>query len=177
MDYHLEKQSFDLIFAFTMIHHLEIESFSWALKSLIRPKGKMFFSWEPYFWNKSLSRLRYSKIGLMAFPERRDTILERSLSLTDVAAFKKHFQVSQLPINTVPITILRRIFGNRKRPWLWPFFRLLIWPMPETKWSFDQFGDVESRLLKREHKLLRKFPILKFLCRNTHIILKPLNNQ
>jgi len=82
-----------LITAFTMVHHLETESFSQALKYVLKPDGMIFFSWEPYFWSGLLEKLRYSKFGLRVFPERRDTEFERSLISHDMDAFAFNFNI------------------------------------------------------------------------------------
>ncbi len=50
LDLEFPKDSFDFIFAFAVVHHLETESFAYALNKVLKPDGTAAFCYEPFFF-------------------------------------------------------------------------------------------------------------------------------
>jgi len=172
LDIEFPDDIFDFIFAYAVTHHLETESFAYALNKALKPDGTIFLCYEPLFFSRGLKALRYSKPMLRIFSEGKETQFERRLHYRDIGYFRKYFTVQLLPSNLYFFNVMQKIFLNTKHPWFWSLFRILIWPQKKTKWSFDQFGDITSRCLQREYDLLRRRPFLKIFCGNASLILK-----
>lgn len=172
LDREFQEACFDFVFSYAVIHHLETESFAYALNKILKPGGIIFFCYEPFYFWRWLHILRSSKLVKRVFPPGSETRFERRLDHRDIGYFRKYFKVQMIPSNFVLFNFLTRPFLNKKHPWLWPLFKILIWPQRKTKWSYDQFGDVASRSLAREYSLLRSMPFLKAFCGNATLILR-----
>lgn len=172
LDLEFPEDCFDFVFAYAVIHHLETESFAYALNKILKPGGAILFCYEPFFFWGWLHTLRSFGLVQKIFPKGSETRFERRLDYRDIRHFRKYFTIRMLPSNLIFFNLLTRLFLNTKHPWLWPIFKILIWPQRKTKWSYDQFGDVASRSLALEYALLRKMPFLKAFCGNVTLILQ-----
>ena len=149
--------SFDIVYAANLLHHVEIEPTLAEAARVLKPGGR-FASWDPLAHNPLIKVYR-----LMATEVR--TADEHPLRMSDLALFRKHF--AGVTFETAWLFTL------------WIFLRFLVvervHPNRERYWKKIL---VEHRRLEREYRFLERldrrvlgwFPFLKRYCWNIVVV-------
>lgn len=149
--------SFDVVYAANLLHHVDIEPTLAEAARVLKPGG-LFASWDPLAHNPLIKVYR-----LMATEVR--TADEHPLRMSDLALFRRHF--AEVTFDTtwfftlwifLRFLLLERVHPNRERYWK----KILV----------------EHRRLEREHrflerldrKVLRRLPFLKRYCWNIVVV-------
>ena len=96
----LPADRFDLAYGTEVLHHLDVERFASALRSVLRPGGRAVFL-EPIAFVPLLQRLRESGLVQRLLPVYRHTPTERILTPIDLVQLSRQFSATLRPYGVV----------------------------------------------------------------------------
>ncbi len=155
----LESNSFDVVYAGNLMHHVDIQSTVIQLKRLLKPDG-VLVTWDPLAYNPMINY--YRKLATeVRTPD------EHPLTLADINFFKKHFKnvtTKYFWLTTLVIFILM-YFKQKKDPNKDRFWKVVV----DESESWER---LYKPLEKFDKFILKVFPPLRLLCWNIVIFAK-----
>jgi|TARA_B100001741_G_scaffold126669_1_gene104310 2-polyprenyl-3-methyl-5-hydroxy-6-metoxy-1,4-benzoquinol methylase len=155
----LATNSFDIIYAGNLMHHVEIEDTVKGLKKLLKEDG-LLVTWDPLTYNPAINVYRNIATEVRT-PE------EHPLTWSDIKIFKRNFtsvKTKYFWLTTLIIFVLMYV-KQRKNPNEERFWKVVI---DES----DNWENVYRPLEKLDHFLLKLIPPLRLLCWNVVILSK-----
>lgn len=150
-------ETFDIVYAANLLHHVDIEKAIIEAKRVLKPGGK-FVSWDPLAHNPAINVYRRMAMGVR-------TEDEHPIKMSQLALFSKHFR--EVKFETFWFTTLfiflkfyfiDRINPNKERYWK----KILV--------DHKKLEKLYNRLEKIDKVILKTLPFLKRYCWNIVIV-------
>ena len=155
----LEPNSFDIVYAGNLMHHVDIQETAIQLKRLLKPNG-VLVTWDPLAYNPVINV--YRKIATeVRTPD------EHPFTLSNIIFFKKNFsnvETKYFWLTTLIIFVLM-YFKQRKDPNQDRFWKVVV----DESESWER---LYKPLEKLDKYLLKLLPPLRLLCWNVVIFAK-----
>lgn len=150
-------ETFDVIYAGNLMHHVDIEKTLLLLKPHLAPGG-MLVTWDPLAYNPVINVYR-------AVATKVRTLDEHPLKLTDIRTFHRHFgsvETSYFWLSMLLVFVIMALVQRRS-------------PNKERFWKTvvdegDSWRPLYAPLEKLDKMLLKFLPFLRPLCWNVVII-------
>jgi ubiquinone/menaquinone biosynthesis C-methylase UbiE len=149
--------SFDIVYAANVLHHVALEQTLIEIKRVLRPGG-VLLSWDPLRHNPIINLYRR-----LATKVRTED--ETPLSIDDLAVFRKHFTAVQHAttwLTTLWIFmqffLIERVHPNKERYWK----KIIV--------EHKRLESTHRRLERMDNWLLSSFPWLQRMCWNIVVL-------
>ncbi len=154
-----EENSFDIVYAANLLHHVDIEKTITEAKKVLKPGGVALF-WDPVAHNPVINVYRR-----MAMAVRTED--EHPIKYSELKIFKKHFsQVNRKFFWLTSLIIFLKFFLiNRIHPSSDRYWKLILTKENEIRGTYKFFSTIDEIILK-------VFPPLGWWCWNIAIVCK-----
>jgi len=155
----LEDESFDIVYAANVLHHVNLDIALDEAKRVLK-KGGYFICWDPIQYNPAINIYRRIASGVRTVDEHP---VDRNY-IKKVAARFSTYRYSGFWLTTCLIFVryffIEKVNPNKERYW------------KKIIDDADRLEPMYTKWEKRDKKILKMFPFLKWMCWNMVIIAK-----